>query len=241
MSLPVFLHDGPFEDTVELGGAEARHAVTVKRVQPGEHLLLVDGRGTWAEVEVTATSGKERLSAEVITHGITPEPTPRVTVVQALPKSERSELAVDLATQAGADAIIPWQSERTIARWTGPKVAKGVAKWEAAALAAAKQSRRTRIPVIGQPVSTNELAGLIAGETALILHEDSATPLREVDLTGVGSLYLIVGPEGGIGEDEVARLREAGARPVRLGPEVLRTASAAMVALSALGVLTSRW
>lgn len=241
MSLPVFLHDGPFDARVELTGPEARHAVTVRRVRPGERLLLVDGRGAWAEVEVTATPAKDRLTADVVKRGVEPEPVPRVTVVQALPKADRSELAVDLATQAGADAIIPWQAERSIAKWTGPKIAKGVARWEAAALAAAKQSRRTRVPEIAEPVDTARLAELIAGRTALILHEDSATPLRDVGLEGVTELFIIVGPEGGIGEGEVGRLTAAGARPVKLGPQVLRTASAAMVALSALGVLTSRW
>lgn len=241
MSLPVFLHDGPFDARVELAGPEARHAVTVRRVRPGERLLLVDGRGAWAEVEVTATPAKDRLTADVVKRGVEPEPVPRVTVVQALPKADRSELAVDLATQAGADAIIPWQAERSIAKWTGPKIAKGVARWEAAALAAAKQSRRTRVPEIAEPVDTARLAELIAGRTALILHEDSATPLRDVGLDGVTELFIIVGPEGGIGEGEVGRLTAAGARPVKLGPQVLRTASAAMVALSALGVLTSRW
>ncbi len=241
MSLPVFLHDGPFEGRVELAGPEARHAVTVKRVQPGERLLLVDGRGAWAEVEVTATPAKDRLTADVVTQGVEPDPTPRVTVVQALPKADRSELAVDLATQAGADAIIPWQAERSIAKWTGMKVDKGVAKWEAAALSAAKQSRRTRVPRIHPPVDTTALAELVRDTTALILHEDSATPLREIDLAGVTDLLLIVGPEGGIGDGEVAQLTAAGARPVKLGPQVLRTASAAMVALSAIGVLTPRW
>ena len=165
---------------------------------------------------------------------------PTVTVVQALPKSERSELAVDLATQAGADVIVPWQAERCVAKWTGPKAAKGVAKWEAAALAAAKQSRRTRVPEITEPVGTAQLTQQLTGRTVLVLHEESATPIREIDLD-VEEIVLVIGPEGGIGPEELAALTGAGARAVRLGPEVLRTASAAMVALSAIGVLTSRW
>lgn len=240
MSLPVFVHPGPFAGTVTLSGPEGRHAVTVKRIQPGERIMLVDGHGTHATVTVTATRGREELTAEVDEVGVGKQPRPAVTVVQALPKAERSELAVDLATQAGADEIVPWQAERCVAKWVGPKAAKGVAKWEAAALAAAKQSRRTRVPVVREPVTTAQLAEFIAGRPTLVLHEESATPLREIDLD-VDELVLIVGPEGGIGPEELARLTDAGARAVRLGPEVLRTASAAMVALSAIGVLTGRW
>lgn len=240
MSLPVFLHDGPVGDSVELTGPEARHAVTVKRIGPGEQIMLIDGRGGWAEVMVTATSGRDRLSADVLRRGVVEPSRPTVTVVQALPKSERSELAVDLATQAGADVIVPWQAERCVAKWTGPKAAKGVAKWEAAALAAAKQSRRTRVPEITEPVGTAQLTQQLAGRTVLVLHEESATPIREIDLD-VEEIVLVIGPEGGIGPEELAALTGAGARAVRLGPEVLRTASAAMVALSAIGVLTSRW
>ncbi len=240
MSLPVFVHPGPFEGTVTLSGPEGRHAVTVKRIQPGEQVLLVDGHGTHATVTVTATRGRDELTGEVDEVGVDMQPRPAVTIVQALPKAERSELAVDLATQAGADEIVPWQAERCVAKWLGPKAAKGVAKWEAAALAAAKQSRRTRIPSIHEPVTTAQLAALIAGRPTLVLHEDSATQLREIDLD-VDELVLIVGPEGGIGADELAKLTDAGARAVKLGPEVLRTASAAMVALSAIGALTGRW
>jgi 16S rRNA (uracil1498-N3)-methyltransferase len=240
VSLPVFVHPGPFAGRVLLDGPEGRHAVAVKRIQAGERIMLVDGRGTHAVVLVTATRGKDVLEGEVEESGVDKQAGPRVTVVQALPKAERSELAVDLATQAGADAIVPWQAQRCVAKWTGPKAAKGVAKWEAAALAAAKQSRRTRIPEIHDVHTTAQLAEFLAGKTALVLHEDSATPLREIDLA-VDEIVLIVGPEGGIGEEELAQLTAAGARAVKLGPEVLRTASAAMVALSAIGVLTDRW
>lgn len=249
MSLPVFHYEAAPLDTpgavIELSGPEGRHAATVKRLGPGERLQLIDGRGAWAEAEVTAAS-KSSVTLRVTQVGQTPTPVPRVTVVQALPKSERAELAVDLATQAGADAIIPWQADRCVSRWTGPKVAKGVTKWETTALAAAKQSRRTTIPPIADPVNTTQLVTMLQGYAAsdtavLVLHEEAAVPLKTLDLAGIREIFLLIGPEGGIGEEELERLRETGARAVKLGPEVLRTASAAMVALAALGTLTGRW
>ena len=199
--------------------------------------MLIDGTGTTAEVRVTAVEGKDGLVGEVVDKQKVPLPTPRVTIVQAIPKSERAELAVDLATQGGADAIVPWISHRTIARWQGPKVAKNVEKWQATAREAAKQSRRAWIPQVHDPVTTNQLAQMLRGKTAYVLHEDAAVSIKDADLSA-DEIFLIIGPEGGIGVDELETL---GAQAITLGPEVLRTASAGLAALCAVGVLTGRW
>lgn len=236
MSLPVFIAPDLSGDRITVSGPEGRHAVTVKRLVPGERVKLIDGHGSWVTGEILSAEGRDVLEVGVDKRGQDETPRPRVTVIQAIPKSERSELAVDLATQAGADAIVAWQSQRTVSKW-GAKAEKQLAKWHDAATAAAKQSRRSRIPEITGPLSTAEVATLIEGRTALVLHEAATTGIRDVDLD-VDELFLLVGPEGGIGDEELAQL---GAAPVRLGPEVYRTASAAMVALSALGALTSRW
>ena len=235
MSLPYFITDDPLSG--RLSGPEGRHAVTVKRIQPGEHVMLIDGSGTTAHVLVTAVEGKDGLVGEVVDKQEVPIPAPRVTVVQAIPKSERAELAVDLATQGGADAIVPWISHRTIARWQGPKVAKNVEKWQATAREAAKQSRRAWIPQVHDPVTTNQLAEMLRGKVAYVLHEDATVSIKDVDLSA-DEIFLIIGPEGGIGEDELELL---GAQAITLGPEVLRTASAGLAALCAVGALTGRW
>lgn len=251
MSLPVFLCEALSAETppgavLVLDGPEGRHAVTVKRIREGERVELVDSHGVRAVAVVRAVEGKARLSAEVESIAVEGPPRPRVTVVQALPKAERSDLAIDLATQAGADAFVPWQAERCVARWVGPKEKKGREKWQAVARESAKQARRARVPEVTAPVDTAGLIDLLhdtPGTRALLLHEAAARPISAcgLDADDVDHVYLIVGPEGGIGEEEAERLRRAGAVPVRLGPEVLRTASAAMVGLAALGVLTSRW
>ena len=235
MSLPYFITDDPLSG--RLSGPEGRHAVTVKRIQPGEHVMLIDGSGTTAHVLVTAVEGKDGLVGEVVDKQEVPRPAPRVTVVQAIPKSERAELAVDLATQGGADAIVPWISHRTIARWQGPKVANNVEKWQATAREATKQSRRAWIPQVHDPVTTNQLAQMLAGKTAYVLHEDATMSIKDADFSA-DEIFLIIGPEGGIGDDELELL---GAQAITLGPEVLRTASAGLAALSAVGALTGRW
>lgn len=226
---------------VMVDGDEGFHAATVRRMRVGERVDLGDGAGVVAHCEVTETA-KGRLTARVLQRRVVAAPAPPVTVVQALPKSERAELAVELATEAGADAVIAWQASRSVARWeSAAKVDKGLRRWRAVARSAARQSRRPHIPEVTGVMSTAELADRVAGATALVLHEAASRPLTEVDLAGAASLMLIVGPEGGITDEEVAALTGAGAHAVRLGPSVLRTSTAAAVALGALGVLTPRW
>lgn len=234
-------------ELAELDGDEGFHAASVRRIRVGEELDFGDGVGTVAHV-VVEDVGKSRLTARVTHVRSVERPTPAVTIVQALPKSDRSELAVELATEAGADAFVAWQSDRCVARWDGAaKVQKGLRRWEAVARSAARQSRRPYVPEVASLVSTKELAARVkalAGQphsAALVLHESATEPLAGLRLEAMETLTLIVGPEGGIGDDELALLTDAGAVTIRLGPSVLRTSTAAAVALGALGVLTPRW
>ena len=245
MSRPVYVQEFPTPPTVgeviELTGDEGRHAVSVKRTGVGEQIELVDGHGTRAVITVTGVSGKDQLVGVVDCVANEPVPRPTVTVVQALPKAARSELTVDLLTQAGADVIVPWQADRSVANW-GKKQDKGLAKWRAAARAAAKQSRRSRIPEITPVADQAAVVALIqAAPLALMLHEDATEKITDQPVAQADSVVLIIGPEGGISPAELDAFTTAGAHPVRLGPEVLRTASAGMVALAALGAVTDRW
>lgn len=245
-------------ESITVTGPEGRHAVSVKRLTVGETVVLTDGAGHAARGEITAVAGKDSMTVHLTHTATLPPRTPRVVVVQAIPKSERAELAVDLATQAGADAIVPWQALRCVSKWApGAKTAKAREKWAQAAKAAAKQSRRWDIPPVAAPATTSELAQAVqalvqAGGCAVMLDEEGATPFAQTvrafteaaaanSAAAVPTLALIVGPEGGIDPAERATLAEAGAQAVVLGPEVLRTASAAAVALGALGALTPRW
>jgi len=224
-------------------GDEGFHAANVRRIRSGEELDLGDGDGTVAHC-VVEDVGKGRLTARVLHRRTVPIALPAVTVVQALPKSDRSELAIELATEAGADAFVGWQASRCVARWeSSAKVDKGLRRWDAVARSAARQSRRPYIPSINGVVSTAELVQGVrdGGATALVLHESATAKLTELTMAQADSLLLIIGPEGGIADDEIAALSDAGATAVRLGPTVLRTSTAAAVALGALGALTSRW
>ncbi|MBF6356995.1 16S rRNA (uracil(1498)-N(3))-methyltransferase [Nocardia higoensis] len=227
-----------------LDGPEGRHAATVRRTRVGEAITLSDGRGLLAASEVVEAH-RDRLHLRVLDRATAPRPTPEVTVVQALPKSDRSELAVELMTEAGADVIVPWQSVRCVAKWEG-KAAKGIEKWRAAARAAARQSRRAYIPEVADLHRTRDLVALVRtahadGAVVAALHESGIGRFTDLGFDGADRVVLIVGPEGGLDDSELSALSEAGARIVVLGPTVLRTSTAAAVALGALGALTPRW
>ncbi|ULN33240.1 16S rRNA (uracil(1498)-N(3))-methyltransferase [Mycolicibacterium smegmatis] len=223
-------------------GDEGHHAANVRRIRVGERIDLSDGAGTLAHCVVENTA-KGSVSARITEQVTLPPARPSVTVVQALPKSDRSELAIELATEAGADAFVAWQSARCVARWDGPKADKGLRRWSAVARSAARQSRRAYIPTVTGVESTRDLLRRIASTDAVVLalHESATEPFAEMPVAQSDSVILIIGPEGGIADDEIAALTDAGAHAVRLGPTVLRTSTAAAVALGALGALTSRW
>jgi 16S rRNA (uracil1498-N3)-methyltransferase len=226
---------------IVLGGEEGRHAATVRRIRAGETVELADGSGTVARCEVSA-AGKDRLELVVSSVELVPAPALRFGLVQALAKGGRDEQAVETATEVGVDVVIPWQAARSVSRWEGPKVTKNEKRWATIAREAAKQSRRARVPQVEPLRATNALARRLAGaELALVLHEDATEPLVRVKLPDAGEVLLVVGPEGGIGEPELSTLTEAGARPVRLGTEVLRTSSAGPIALGYLAAASGRW
>ncbi|MCW1958294.1 MAG: 16S rRNA (uracil(1498)-N(3))-methyltransferase, partial [Mycobacterium sp.] len=224
--------------TATVDGDEGFHAATVRRIRPGETLVLSDGAGTVADC-VVQDAGKSSLTARVVDRRTAPSPHPPVTVVQAIPKAERSELAVELATEAGADGFIAWQADRCVARWDGDRAEKGLRRWRAVARSAARQSRRAWIPAVSGPLSTRDLCGYLGGRpdaVALVLHESADRRIADVPVAAATEIVVVVGPEGGIGDSELQALVGAGGGASVLGPTVLRTSTAAAVALGAFGV-----
>ncbi|MFB6890207.1 16S rRNA (uracil(1498)-N(3))-methyltransferase [Kitasatospora sp. NPDC056327] len=248
MTAPVFFADPEVIDaaapgaTVRLDGPEGRHAAAVKRLEPGEAVTLTDGLGTGADGTVTAVHGKEAIEVTVAAVRREPQPSPRIVVVQALPKGDRGELAVETMTEVGVDVVIPWAASRCITQWKGDRGAKALAKWRATAREAGKQSRRLRFPVVRDLMTTRQLSAVLLGASfAAVLHEEGAEPLAGAGLPPGGDLVLVVGPEGGVSPDELAAFAGAGAKPYRLGPSVLRTSTAGVAAGALLLGRTGRW
>ncbi|MEU5207823.1 16S rRNA (uracil(1498)-N(3))-methyltransferase [Streptomyces sp. NPDC020742] len=246
MTAPVFLVDalGPVRagGTLTLDGPEGRHAVSVRRLRVGEEVVLTDGQGAGAYGTVAAVEGKDRLTVAVAEVRTEERPEPTLTVVQALPKGDRGELAVETMTETGVDAIVPWSAARCITQWKGERAAKSLAKWRATAREAGKQSRRLTFPEVADPCTTRQVAALLAdADFAAVLHEEGSSPLATAELPATGRIVLVVGPEGGVSPEELAVFAEAGARPYRLGPTVLRTSTAGTAATALLLGRTGRW
>ncbi|WP_256842491.1 16S rRNA (uracil(1498)-N(3))-methyltransferase [Ornithinimicrobium cryptoxanthini] len=227
-------------DVVVLDGPEGRHAATVTRLAPGEQLLVADGSGRVARGRVHAVGrGELDLVVEELTDE--PVPQPRFTLVQALAKGDRDLLAIEVATELGVDEVIPWAASRSVVVWRGERAAKAHAKWERTLLAATKQARRARVPVLAELAHQSTLLERVrAADLALVLHEEAPQPLASAELPVEGEVMLVVGPEGGISPEETQALVDAGARTVRLGDTVLRTSTAGSAALALLSG-RSRW
>jgi len=237
------LHESAFTVGARLAvwGPEARHAKDVARVRQGQRIAIGDGAGRMAWGPVTFIGqGEVAITAEEIV--VDARRTPRIQLVQALAKGDRDELAIQAATELGVDAVVPWQARRSVSRWDGPKVAKGLERWRSVVREAAKQAIRPTVPTVAEPVDSKQLFDRIP-ELGLVLVLEPTGPecLVDVPLDGVELITLVVGPEGGIDGGELAQLDAAGARIVRLGGEVLRTSTAGPAALAALSVMTRRW
>jgi 16S rRNA (uracil1498-N3)-methyltransferase len=217
-----------------LAGDEGRHAAVVRRIRPGEMVMIGDGRGRGIRglvVEVQPSG----LVVEVADHLVAPEEPRRLVAAQALAKGDRSELAVEMMTEMGISEIIPWQATRSIVRWSEERAVRSVARWRSTAREAAKQSRRLNVPQVSEPVTTRQLAQQVANvDLALLLHGEADESIAEVDLPATGTVLIIIGPEGGISGDELNELARSGARPVSISDGVLRTSTAGVVALAAV-------
>jgi len=243
VSLPVFLSDAvtgaAAGASLVLDGDEGRHAATVMRIRVGEQVVLTDGAGTSATGTVTE-AGRASLTVRVDSAAYAERETPHVTVVQAIPKGDRGELAVEMLTEIDVDRIVPWAASRSVAVWRGERAAKSLGKWRAAARTAAKQARRAWLPEVAGMASTDEVVALLAqADLGVVLHEDAQVPLAALSLDGIGSVVVVVGPEGGLSDDELAAFTSA--EVVRLGASVLRTSTAGVAAVAVLLSRTSRW
>lgn len=274
MSAPVFLVEPGVlaavrpGDAYLLDGAEGRHAGVVQRRSAGERVDVVDGAGVRLECLVGSVGG-EGVTLHVVSRADEPAPDVALVLVQALAKGDRDELAIEAATEVGADVVVPWQAERSVVVWRGDRAAKSRSRWLGTVRAAAKQSRRAWIPAVELAVDGRGLVDRVhrtvgAGGVALVLHEEATEPLAQVELAGLGAgrvaddgssaaadglpgtgqrreVLVVVGPEGGISARELEALVGAGAIAVRLGPHVLRTSTAGPIALALLAQRLGRW
>jgi 16S rRNA (uracil1498-N3)-methyltransferase len=228
-------------DVIVLSGAEGRHAATVRRLAPGEPVEVTDGAGLVAAC-VVAAARPGSLQLAVRSRRAEPPADPALTVVQALAKGDRGQLAVEVMTEVGVDAIVPWAAQRSVTRWQGERGERGLERWRASAREAAKQARRARFPDVTGLMVTSAVEGMVrSAALAVLLDPGGTAALSALPLPSSGRLVLIVGPEGGLSPAETAAFTGAGAVAARLGPTVLRTSTAGVVAAAVLLSRLGRW
>jgi len=241
MTLPVFISSADLQlnQTVVLDGDEGHHAVSVRRIRLSERIELTDGSGRRAVCEVVAV-GKKSLDARIKSVQVELKPEVTFTVVQALAKGDRIDLALEILTEVGVDEITPWAATHSIAKWDSSD--KGLLKWQRIVREASKQARRAWIPQISVLHSSRDVAQLLgSADLALVLHESASDSISDLKVPASGSVVIVVGPEGGISTEELTTFAEAGARIVRMGAPVMRTSTAGGVALGVLMSATKRW
>jgi 16S rRNA (uracil1498-N3)-methyltransferase len=212
---------------------DANHAIKVLRIEVGEIFRVSDGNGGWANVQVTEVT-KRSLETTVLEVGRQEPLEIKFTVVQALPKSDRAKEAVELLTEAGADVIVPWLANRSISR------TEVISKFATTAREASKQSRRLFIPQLHETVKEKGVIELIkSADLALVFHESAQVKLSEIitPQTKAKNVVVVIGPEGGITDEELAAFAAAGAHVAGLGRPILRSAHAGLAALSAINSL----
>jgi 16S rRNA (uracil1498-N3)-methyltransferase len=224
--------------TQELSGDEGHHAVKVMRLQIGEQIKIADKLGNWVSGAITDV-GKKSLKINVSERGNAKHLKPELILVQAVTKSDRTKEMLELLTVAGADQIIPWQAQRCISKWQSDSTDK----WLTTIKESAKQARRVKLPVLSDAVTTNQLVKLFQAEDQIIvLHESAQLNLSQFKFVeSTQRIFIVIGPEGGISEEEIAQLTSAKAVVVRMGENVLRSAHAGFAALSGIQTLIGRW
>ncbi len=227
-------------EVVALGGSEGKHAVAVRRVREGEAIQFADGTGIRVRATVTSV-GQNSLSAKIFDVEIEQAPLVRLTLIQALAKGDRDELAVQAATELGCWAVIPWQAERSISKWEGVKIGKSVDRWQTIVAEAAKQALRVFEPKVAQPVNSKQLAECVENfDTVFVLDPTSTVGLGSIAEIK-SNVAIVVGPEGGISESELTNFEAAGAVRVHLGKPILRTSTAGVAAISVLQSKLGLW
>ncbi len=217
-------------DRVVLRGGEAHHAAVVLRLQPGARIVVVDGSGLERTIELTEVS-PDQVTGRVLQTKAGPRRRVELVLVQGVPKAAKMDAVVRMGTELGVMEFIPALTRRTVA------VGRGRAgRWRRIAASAAKQSRRADVPAIRDPLPLAQALDQVPpGALLLVLWEDErtrtiASALRLAEPPA--RVVVVVGPEGGLAEDEVRDIVERGGIPVTLGPFVLRTETAGMVALA---------
>jgi 16S rRNA (uracil1498-N3)-methyltransferase len=220
----------------EFDSEDAHHAIKVLRIAAGEIINLSDGKGAWSRVSV-ANVNKKSMSVKVLETGFEEALSEQFTIIQAIPKGDRIKESIEMCTEGGVDRIVMWKSARSIGR-----ADEKIEKLQHTAREASKQSRRFRIPEVTGVATTDAVVDEIAkADLALVFHESATMTISQLVKPGAKKVLIIIGPEGGLTDEEVETFAAAGAKVVLMGRPILRSAHAGLAALAAANTALSVW
>ena len=233
-----FVHNLPTTvgATYEFDSDDAFHAIKVLRIAAGEIFNLSDGAGAWSRVNVNNVN-KKSMTVTVLESGFEEALTEQFTIVQAIPKGDRIKESIEMSTEGGVDRIVMWKAARSIGR-----ADEKLEKLQLTAREASKQSRRFRIPQVSGVATTDQVVDEIAkADLALVFHESATSTISRAITAGAQKVLIIIGPEGGLTDDEVETFAAAGAKVVLMGRPILRSAHAGLAAMAAVNTALSVW
>ena len=221
---------------IDLPEPVARHAVRVLRLPPGAAVVLFDGRGGEYEARIERIEKDRVVAALGAWSDVERESPLAVTLIQAVQAGEKMDFTIQKAAELGVSPNVPVDSRRSGTRLSGERAGRRVAHWQGVAAAACEQCGRNQVPQVA-PLEKLEswLARPADGMLRLMLAPDAEHALA--DLPPVGKVQMLIGAEGGLDPQEVVAAQQVGFQPVRLGPRVLRTETAALAALAAMQAL----
>ncbi|AKQ54820.1 16S rRNA (uracil(1498)-N(3))-methyltransferase [Bordetella hinzii] len=240
MSLPRFYCDTPLAagQRLPLPDALAHHAIRVLRLRDGADIVLFDGRGGEypARLEIEGRTGHAQLGPHLAREAELPG---RIVLVQGLPSGDKMDWIVEKAVELGAAAVVPIAAQRSVLQLSGPRLEKRLAHWRRVAQSAAEQCGRNRLTEVAAPQTLRDWLARPAEGLRLMCHPQAADDLPGwlARQSAPAALTLMVGPEGGWSEEEIAAARTAGVASLRLGPRVLRTETAGLALIASVSAL----
>jgi len=221
---------------IDLPEPVARHAVRVLRLPPGAAVVLFDGRGGEYEARIERIEKDRVMAALGAWREVERESPLAVTLIQAVQAGEKMDFTIQKAVELGVSAIVPVDSRRSVTRLSGERAGRRVAHWQGVAASACEQCGRNQVPQVA-PLEKLEswLARPAVGGLRLMLAPDAEHALADLPLAR--QVQMLIGAEGGLDPQEVVAAQQVGFQPVRLGPRVLRTETAALAALAAMQAL----
>lgn len=234
------------EDTVRIDGDDVKHIAKVMRMAVDDEVICCSPSGRSVRCKLTSIDQHEVIAKPVQWLDEQKQLPLQVTIVQGMPKGDKLEMVIQKGTELGAERFVPFKAERSVVKWDKQKSEKKLQRLKKIAKEAAEQSHRTTIPDIVEPYSISKLIDLSKSyEHKLIAFEEDAKAGESSKLVQTlheanenERLMVVFGPEGGLSDNEVKQLKEAGFSSCGLGPRILRTETAALYVLAAISYHT---